>query len=699
MKKYLQDPNALFQQALEYQKINDILNAKKLCEYILNLYPDHHGAKVVLGNIYINNDSIESGIDLIKSALKEEKNNYYLYSLCGVALMKIGNYKDAEINFLEALKLNKNSPDMYFNLGLVKRALNKIDESISCYNKCLELDKFYINALFNRGNIYLDEFKDFKNAINDYEAFIKLNPDYPFVYVNLANTLNLLGQYKEAILNYEKALSLKPDYAEVYVDLGNTLSLQGRYQEAILNYEKALSLKPDLDYIHGWIANTKLNTSNWLEFKKIEKDIIAGILNRKKTTVPFILCALTDNLKIQKKLTELFVEEQTKKINRPLNLLMKYNHKKIKIGYFSADFHDHATMHLMAEFFELHDRKKFEIIAFSFGKNVRDHWRTRGENAFDHFFDVRHMNDEEVAKLSRSLEIDIAVDLKGYTHENRFLIFFYRAAPIQINYLGYPGTLGAKYMDYIIADKNIIPLELKSFYNEKIIYVPESYQPNCSESDIDTNNITRRECGLPEDCFVYCSFNNPNKITPETFISWTNILKKVNKSVLWILSNSDETNKNLLKEFTKQGLDPERIIFAPKLSRPKHLARLKLADLFLDTFPYNAHTTASDALRVGLPILTMAGESFASRVGLSLLKQFKLLELTSENRQDFEKKGIQLGTDSYIYKNIRNKVETNLKSSNLFNPSVLTSHIELAYEKAYEKHQKGEAAEDIFISS
>lgn len=766
MTKYLKDPNSLFQKVLEYQRLNDIQNAVKLCEYILNLYPDHHGAKVVLGSIYINNDLIEAGINLIKSALQEEKNNFYLYNLCGVALMKIEKYKDAEINFLEALNLNRNDPDMYFNLGLVNRALKKFDESISFYNKCLELDTLYVNALFNRGNVYLDDLKSFKNAINDYEAFIKLNPNYPFVYVNLGKALTLLGRYQDAINNYEKALSLKPDFAEVYVDCGTALSLLNRHNEALVyhekaiklkpnyaeayfnfgkalnllnrhdgailyyekaialkpdyaeayvncgsvlgllsrhyeglaHYEKAIALQPDYDYLSGWIMHSKQQALDWKGYETLRENIIKETTDLKNSSHPFILLSMTDDLKIQKISAEVFSKAQTSQLKNPKIIPKKYGHKKIKIGYFSADFHNHATMHLMAEMLELHNKEKFEIIGFSYGIDVRDHWSSRAKKSFNDFYNVFNMNDEEVANLSRKLEIDIAIDLKGYTHESRPAIFFYRAAPIQINYLGYPGTLGAKYIDYIIADRNLIPETKKVFYTENVIYLPGCYQPNCAERDIDKTKISRKEFGLPEDAFIYCAFNQVYKITPQTLLSWTKILNKVTNSAIWLLSDSKNTNENLLREFNAKGINSQRIIFAKRIPIEKHLARLQLADLFLDTFPYNAHTTASDALRVGLPVLTMIGQSFASRVASSLLKQLELTELITENDQDYEDIAIQFGSNLSNFNSIRDRLKSNLEKTDLFNPKVITANIELAFEKVYEIYLNDEAPRDIYIN-
>jgi protein O-GlcNAc transferase len=693
------DPNLLFEKALNYQRLNDSKNTEHLCKYILNLYPDHLGAAVLLATIYINSENlIGKGISLIQSVLKKEVKNFFIHNLHGVALMKIGKHQEAKQSFLNAIRLNPNDPDINFNLGVLSGSANEYSKAISFYSKCIEINHNYANAFFNRGNIYMDNLCEYESAIQDYQRFIELIPTTPFGYYNLGKALGLINRHDEALINYEKAITLNPAYAEAYINVGNILSALNRHDEALINYEKAITLKPDADYIAGWIMNSKKSQADWKGHDDLRENIIKGTTNLNNICHPFILLSVTDDLKIQRISAEIFLKKQISYMKTPTIYSMKYGHKKIRIGYFSSDFHNHATMHLMAEMLEKHNKETFEIIGFSFGRDIQDDWRIRAEKSFNDFYNVSNMSDEEIANLSRKLEIDIAIDLKGYTQENRFAIFFYRAAPIQINYLGYPGTLGAKYIDYIIADRNLIPENKKAFYSEKIIYLPGCYQPNCAERDVDQADISRKELGLPENAFVYCAFNNIYKITPQIFLSWTNILHKVNNSVIWILSDSKRTNENLLREFNAKGIDSQRIIFAKRMPIEKHLARLGLADLFLDTFPYGAHTTASDALRVGLPVLTMIGQSFASRVASSLLKQLELTELITEKEQDYESMAIQLGSNLKKFNSIKEKLSNNLQKTDLFNPKFITANIELAFEKVYDIYLNDEAPQDIYIN-
>jgi predicted O-linked N-acetylglucosamine transferase (SPINDLY family) len=355
-------------------------------------------------------------------------------------------------------------------------------------------------------------------------------------------------------------------------------------------------------------------------------------------------------------------------------------HDKIRLGYYSADFHSHATAYLAAELFERHDRERFEVVAFSFGPSrPEDPMQRRLRGAFDEFLEVDRLSDAEVVRLSREREIDIAVDLKGFTQNERHRIFAYRAAPVQVNYLGYPGTLGAPYMDYLVADPILIPEMSREHYAEKIAYLPHSYQPNDRHRPIAERVFTRAELGLPEAGFVFCCFNNAYKITPETFDSWMRILQRVEGSVLWLLAGSE----NLRREAQARGVSGRRLVFAGRMDLPEHLARLRLADLFLDTLPYNAHTTASDALWAGLPVLTCLGESFAGRVAASLLNAVGLPELITHSREQYE----ALACDPRRLGELRARLAENRSRAPLFDTALFTRHLEDAYLQMYRREQ------------
>jgi predicted O-linked N-acetylglucosamine transferase (SPINDLY family) len=372
---------------------------------------------------------------------------------------------------------------------------------------------------------------------------------------------------------------------------------------------------------------------------------------------------------------------------------------KVRIGYFSADFRIHPVSMLIAELFEMHDRSRFEITAFAFGPEANDAMRTRLEKAFDSFIDVRAQSDAEVALLARKLGIDIAVDLGGFTEHSRPKIFARRAAPIQINFLGYPGTTGAAYMDYIVGDRIVIPAGSRDHYSEKVVYLPNSYQVNDSTRQIADQIFTRTELQLPESGFVFCCFNNNFKIRADTFDSWMRILGQVEKCVLWLLEDNPVSPANLRKEAATRGIDPNRLVFAKRVPPPQHLARQRAADLFLDTTPYNAHTTASDALWAGLPVVTLIGESFAGRVASSLLSALNLSELITSTREEYEALAVRLATNPGMLRKIRKKLEGNRLSAPLFDTPLFAKHLEKAYMNIFKRYQSNLPPDHIFVES
>jgi predicted O-linked N-acetylglucosamine transferase (SPINDLY family) len=370
---------------------------------------------------------------------------------------------------------------------------------------------------------------------------------------------------------------------------------------------------------------------------------------------------------------------------------------KIRIGYFSADFHDHPMCSLMAEIFERHDRTRFEILGFSFGPDETDDMRLRVSAAMDQFLDVRSMPDREVARLSRKLEVDIAVDLMGFTDNSRTGIFAERASPIQVSYLGYVGSMGATYVDYLIADHMVVPETSQRYYSEKMVYMPDCYQANDSRRVPSTTLYTRAGEGLPETGFVYCCFNNTFKITPATFDLWMRILGLAEGSVLWLLESNPWAADNLRKEAVRRGVSPDRLVFAGRLPLAGHLARQSLADLFLDTGPYNAGATASHALWAGLPVLTCMGEAFASRMGASLLRAIGLPELATSTDAEYVALAVELAFNTELFREIRGKLRRNRLTAPLFDGAGFCRHLEVAYSALHQRYQMGLAPENIEV--
>ena len=429
-----------------------------------------------------------------------------------------------------------------------------------------------------------------------------------------------------------------------------------------------------------------MDLSDWENYHQLIDQINKKIEKQHKVLSPFVALTLTDDPKIQMQSAKIWVDDNCP-ANKLLPNISKYpKHHKIRIGYFSADFGEHPVSYLTAELFELHNREKFEIIAFSFGNHPNSTIRQRLELGFNQFIDVNDKSDKEITTLAREMQIDIAVDLGGHTRDARTSIFAMRVAPIQISYIGYLGTMGADYFDYLVADMTLIPKDKQQYYFEKIMYLP-SYQVNDTKCEISEKIFTRDELGLPSTGFIFCCFNNNYKITPSTFDGWMRILHSVNGSVLWLLDANDTATKNLKAEAISRGIDGNRILFGKRLPVPEYLARYRTADLFLDTFPYNAGTTGSDALRVGLPVLTLIGDSFASRIASSLLNAVGLSELIATTQKDYESIAIAIANNPHQFSKIKNKLLKNLPASALYDTKSFTGHIEAGYQEIYQRHQ------------
>ena len=616
-------------------------------------------------------------------------NNFELakqYFLEGLLFLEEEKFSQAEFKLKQSLEFIPDRASTLTNLSAVQVNQKKyLDAKINA-EKAIFLEAGNSQAYLNLGLIEA-ELKNLVSALHYFERALSLKPDYHEAWSNKGSTLHELKRYEEAIAHYDQALSLKPDYHDAWSNKGSTLHELKRYEEAIVHYHQALSLKPDINWAYGDFQNIKMKISDWSDFYEGLTNLANKVQLHQKSVQPFISLALFSEALMHRKCAEIYVDEKFP-FNPALGLISKQpKRKKIRIGYFSADFHNHATGHLMAELFELHDKSCFEIIGFSFGPEKNDEMRQRLVKSFDQFIEVFSKSDIEIAQLSRDLNVDIAVDLKGFTQDSRTGIFSYRVAPIQVNYLGYPGTMGAEYIDYIVADKTLIPSQSQQYYSEKVVYLPHSYQANDRKRGISKKQFTRQELGLPREGFVFCCFNNNYKILPATFNAWMQILKMVDGSVLWLLKDNPWVSENLKKEAAKQGIDATRLVFAERMSLPEHLARHRHADLFIDTLPCNAHTTASDALWTGLPVLTLMGESFASRVAASLLNAIGLSELITTSQEEYIALAVKLADNSHKLADIKQKLKQNRLTTPLFDAPLFTKNIEAAYTIMYERYQ------------
>ena len=696
----------------------------------LNLKPDYHEAWSNKGNVLNELKRFDEAIAHFDKAIDLKPDYYDIWTNKGVTLHELKRYDEAIVSYDKALSLKPDYAEAWTNKGATLHELKRYDEAIVSYDKALDLKPDYYDTWTNRG-LALHALKRYDEAIVSYDKALILRPDYAEAWANKGVTLHELKRFHEAIISYDKALSLKPDYYKTWINRGMSLYELKRFDEAIISYDKALSLRPNhaeawsdkgatffelkrfdeaaahygealslktsIDWVHGNLLHTKMRMCNWASFAEHLCDITKKVSIHKKIAIPFTLLSLTDDVALHKKCSEIYVQNRFP-LNNTLGPIFKSAKKeKIRIGYFSADFKNHAVSILTAELFELHDKTRFEIIGLSLTRDDKSPMHLRLSQAFDQFINVSEISDLEVAKLSRDLKIDIAVDLGGYTASSRTGIFAYRAAPLQVSYIGYLGTMGAEYIDYLVADKTIIPDGSQQFYSEKIAYLP-SYQANDRKRKISDKQFSKKELGLPEQGIVFCCFNNNFKILPEIFGTWMRILKATEGSVLFLYAENEWAETNLRKEATAQGINHERLIFARSLPPDEYLARYRACDLFLDTFPYNAGTTASDALWTGLPVLTLMGQSFASRMAASVLNSIGLPELISNTLEEYEAFAIELAMNPKKLSNIKLKLANNRLTTPLFDTPLFTKNLETAYTKIYEKYQADLQPDHIIIT-
>jgi predicted O-linked N-acetylglucosamine transferase (SPINDLY family) len=445
--------------------------------------------------------------------------------------------------------------------------------------------------------------------------------------------------------------------------------------------------------------HVKMANCRWDSHDEDMASLIDAVKAKETAMPPFPLFGLIDEATLQLECARTWVRHQRTEHAELGPIDRSSRHERIRVGYFSWDFREHAVATAIAQLFEVHSREEFEWVAFSLGPDTQDAMRKRLEGCFDRFIDVRGRSDLEVAQLSRSLEIDVAVDLSGHTMGSRPGIFALRAAPVQVSYLGYSGTMGAPYIDYMIGDETVIPAGSERYYEEKIIYMPHSYLVSDATRTIAERRFTREELGLPERGFVYCCFNNAYKITPQVFEIWMRILARVEGSVLWLSGSNETAQGNLRREAERRGVAGQRLIFSKRLElMSEHLARHRAADLFLDTLPYNAHTTASDALWTGLPVLTRLGESFASRVAGSLLTVLELSELITHTAEEYEELAVGLAHDAGRLERIRAALAQRLPGSALYDTPRYARHLESAYRSIHERYHAAQSPEYLHIT-
>ena len=594
----------------------------------------------------------------------------------GYALHLLRRLEESIASYGRAIALRPDIADLYNNRGVVHRDLGRPDRALGDYDRALALNPRSAEAHNNRG-VVLRELHRHAEALESYARAIAIKPGFAQAYSNQGSVLYDLGRVADALRSQERALSLAPNFLDAWMKRGVALRDLGRHAESLESLSRAMQLDPRCDWLEGLWMHAKMRVCDWSGYAAAVAHLAARVERGERATHPFPWLALPGSAASQRKAAETWVAARLPRAAPALAKTPRGG--RIRVGYFSSDFHDHATSWLLAGVMERHDRGAFEVTAFSYGVESNDAMRRRVATAVEHFIDVRNRTDHDIAALSREMAIDIAVDLKGYTDGGRSAIFAARAAPVQVNFLGYPGTLGALFVDAILADATVIPEGEDGHYSERVMRLPGCYQPNDASRPVRETPFGRAELGLPESGFVYCCFNNSYKITPDAFDSWMRILGRVPGSVLWLLRDDDRAATNLRNEAGKRGIDGNRVVFARRMPLVDHLARYRAASLFLDTRPYNAHTTASDALWAGLPVLTCEGETFASRVGASVLRAAGLPELVTRTAQEYEDLAVMLATSPQRLDALRERLRQDRLAAPLFDAERFARGLEAAY--------------------
>ena len=709
-----------------YEK--DYQNSKKILKKLIKLDPTNTRANELLGYIYGNEEKFDEASQYLTSACQDQNCNtealYYLGKIQAIqknylqginslekAIKKSGDFYEALFDlgslfnaigenqkaieyYQRAMKFGRKQPELYFNLARIYHDKKKYEEAKNFYDKSLILRPNYAEAFLNKGIIFKKE-KNYKEALENINKTIELNPRLAQGHSSLGHTLTELKNYEEALICFDKAIAIDSNYAEAWSNKGHALTELKIYEEALMCFDKAIKINPTMDWLEGEIKHTKMKICLWdnheAEIKKISELIKQG----KKINQPFAHLSITDDIYELKKVAEIYTKSKYQNVINRININNTKN-EKIRIAYFSADFREHPVSILTAEMFELHDKSLFEIYAFSYGPDDKGQMRKRIMNAFNQFYDVSKISDSEIVTIARKLKIDIAIDLGGYTSKCRTEIFNHRVAPIQVSYIGFLGTMSNNKIDYLIADKTIITNEEKDAYTEKIIFLP-SYQINDRKRKIADKKFTREELGLPKNSFIFCNFNNNYKLTPDIFNGWIEILKRTTDSSLFLYAENNVVVENLKNYAIARNIDGNRLIFGHKISAENYLARYKICDLFLDTFPYNGGTTCSDAIWAGLPVVTLKGKSFASRYASSILNSAGQSMLIANSLSEYKNLAVNLAQNPSKLNMIKSELENNRLTMPLFDSHLFTKNIEKAYIKMYERNQQNLPPDHITI--
>ena len=683
---------------LRYQ-CGDLEQAERLIGEAVAVNPRAADALYNRGSLLLKLRRFEEAFSCFGQALAIKPDYAQALGNRGAALSELGRHAEALADFDRLTSLTPGMAEGWNNQGGALHKLKRYEEAHASYGKALAIRANYPDARKGRGAAAF-ALRRFADALADADQALAFDSRNADAWEQRADALAELDRREEALTAYDRLLALKPGSIDALYNRANTLVMLRRYEEAARDYAEVLRLRPDYRYAPGHLAFAKLSTCDWRDHEREGENVRAGLREQRLVSPPFEALVLSADAADANNAARLWSEQAGPFLKEPLWRGEPYRHHKIRVAYLSANFQDHAVARLMAGVPEHHDRQRFETYAFSFGRNTEGPLRARLSNAFDHFIDVRNETEEQIARRLRDIEADIALDLMGYTEGTRPAILAFRPAPVQVNYLGYPGTTGAQWMDYMLADSTVIPPEEQVYYREKIVYLPDTYLPADNKRKISPRLPSRAEAGLPDFGFVFCCFNNNYKYTPALFDLWMRLLAAVKGSVLWLSHPNASTIQNLRRHAETRGISPERLVFASYVkSDDDHLARLSLADLFLDTFPYNAHATASDALWAGVPVLTVAGTNFPGRVATSLLHAIGMAELAVASLAAYEERALQLAGNPRELAALKARLVRHRDTKPLFDTARFTRNLERAYEAMWDRSQRGLPPDSFAVES
>lgn len=695
------------------------------------LQADHADAHQNRGNVLLNLGRPEEALESFRLVLKLQPNSAAALGNCGHVLRLLQQPAEALEMYSRLAAQEPADVEPMISRGNLLLELGRHEEAVESFDRVLQRRPDAGDTRLNRGNALL-ALKQFERALNDYEEVLQKEPNWAEAHFCRGYGLLQCDRFEEALSSFNKAAQIKPRYVEALNGSGMALQSLKRFDEARAAFERALepnpdavdilyrlgvslrhldrhaqsaevfarvaALAPDYDYALGNMLHERVQNCDWADYSQTLMAVEQSLIHGGKAYLPGPFFAVSDSAAAQAQCARSFVADKQLESATSHWMGPRVRHDKIRVAYVSADFREHPVSHLLAGVLESHDRRRFEVTGISLQPEDHSAIGRRVRGTFDQFIDVSRSTDREVTALMRDLEIDIAIDLMGFSGGSRPAIFANRAAPLQVNFLGFPGTLGARWMDYIIADRIVIPASDAAFFTEKIVYLPNCFQPNDDKRRVAERKPTRAECGLADDAFVFCAFNSPYKISPAVFNIWMRLLDRIERSVLWLPEGSESVIANLAREAAVRGIGRERLVFAPRLPEvADHLARYALADLFLDTLPYNAHTTASDALWAGLPVLSCLGGSFAGRVAASLLTALDLPELIASNLAHYEALATQFATTPALLAELRARLSDRRSSSPLFDSARYARGLESAYAAMWRRFHAGEPADDLTL--